>query len=68
MTPKATLSVTGESMADGPAMFGRPKGIAIDSDGHVYVADAQLNRMQVYSAEGKPLLTFGSEGWDRVSS
>jgi hypothetical protein len=44
-------------------MFGRPKGIAIDADGHVYVADAQMNRLQVFSPEGKPLVTFAGKGW-----
>jgi len=44
-------------------MLGRPKGIAIDSDGHVYVADAQLNRMQAFSPEGTALISVGSTGY-----
>ena len=44
-------------------MFARPKGIAIDADGHVYVADSVLNRLQVFSPEGKPLLSFSGTGW-----
>ena len=30
---------------DGPGYFARPKGIAIDSDGHVWVADAMQDRV-----------------------
>jgi DNA-binding beta-propeller fold protein YncE len=47
---------------DGPSLFGRPKGIAADSDGHIYVADSLLNIVQIYSPEGKPLLAFSGPG------
>lgn len=40
--------------------FGRPKGIAVDRDGRIYVADAAYNHVQVFSANGQVLTSFGS--------
>ncbi|MGA9544459.1 MAG: hypothetical protein WBQ85_12875, partial [Candidatus Sulfotelmatobacter sp.] len=48
---------------DGPGEFTRPKGIAIDCDGHVWVADANLNRLQVFTPEGDLRLIVGGFGW-----
>ncbi len=45
---------------DGPGHFAQPKGIAIDCDGHIWVADAMQNRVQVYSSEGQLLIYMGS--------
>jgi len=45
-----------------PGQFVRPKGIAIDSEGHIYVADAEFNNFQIFSPEGQPLLAVGSLG------
>ena len=42
---------------DGPGYFARPKGIAVDSDGHIWVADEMEDRLQVFNREGQ-LLTF----------
>ena len=47
---------------DRPGQFIRPKGIAVDSEGHVYVADAEFNNFQVLSPEGQPLLAVGKLG------
>ena len=33
---------------DGPGYFARPKGIAVDGDGHVWVADGIQERVQVF--------------------
>jgi DNA-binding beta-propeller fold protein YncE len=42
---------------DGPGYFSRPKGIAVDSDGHIWVADEMQDRLQVFNREGQ-LLTY----------
>jgi DNA-binding beta-propeller fold protein YncE len=42
--------------------FARPKGIVVDTDGHVWVADAMLNRLQVFTPEGQVLMSFGGYG------
>ncbi len=44
------------SLGDLPGYFTRPKGIGVDSDGHVYVVDAAFNNIQIYNREGNQLL------------
>ncbi len=39
-----------------------PKGVACDSDGHVYVVDARFENVQVFDRTGQLLLAFGEEG------
>ena len=45
-----------------PGTFSRPKGIGIDSDGHVYVVDAAFNNFQIFDETGQLLLFIGGEG------
>ena len=45
-----------------PGIFGRPKGVAIDSDGHIWVADGVQDRVQVFNKEGQLLISFGGHG------
>lgn len=47
---------------DGSGHLSQPKGIAIDSQGHVYVAGATIDRVQIFSPTGQFLLAFGSKG------
>jgi hypothetical protein len=42
---------------DGPGYFARPKGIAVDCDGHIWVADEYQDRVEVFNREGQ-LLTY----------
>ena len=42
--------------------FHRPKGIALDSEGHVYVVDAAFNNFQIFDREGQLLLFVGTTG------
>ncbi len=42
--------------------FAQSKGVAMDTDGHIYVADVRMNMVQVFSPEGELLLAFGSGG------
>lgn len=42
--------------------FGGVGGIAVGSDGRIYVLDAQAQRIQVYSAEGEYQMTVGGPG------
>ncbi|MCP4246604.1 MAG: hypothetical protein GY778_06110 [bacterium] len=50
------------SPGDGPGNLALPKGVAIDSRGHVYVVDARFENVQVFDAQGRILMSFGSEG------
>lgn len=44
--------------------FSRPKGVAVDSEGHVYVVDAAFNNFQIFSNTGELLLFVGGIGKD----
>jgi DNA-binding beta-propeller fold protein YncE len=47
---------------DGPGYFARPKGVAIDSDNHIWVVDGQQDRVQVFNQEAQLLISFGGHG------
>lgn len=47
---------------DAPGDLALPKGIARDSDGHVYVVDGRFENVQVFDSAGRLLLFFGAEG------
>jgi DNA-binding beta-propeller fold protein YncE len=47
---------------DAAGDFALPKGVAFDSDGHLYVSDAQFENIQVFDESGQLLLAFGEEG------
>lgn len=42
--------------------FARPKGVAVDSEGHIYVVDAAFGNVQIFNSEGLLLLFFGQMG------
>ena len=48
----------------GDGEFDRPRGIAVDSDGNVYVADSGNNRIQKFSSTGVFLDKWGERGND----
>ncbi|WP_200762550.1 6-bladed beta-propeller [Nitrosophilus alvini] len=50
-------------LGDAPGMFARPKGIGIDTEGHIYVADAAFNNVQIFDDKGTVLLYFGGAGF-----
>ncbi len=50
-------------LGDKPGMFSRPKGIGIDSEGHIYVSDAAFNNVQIFDDRGNILLYFGGAGF-----
>lgn len=47
------------SRGDGPGEFQIIKGIAADSENHIYVADAKANSVAIFSNKGEYLLTLG---------
>ena len=53
--------VVGRS-GDAPGDMALPKGVAVDSDGHLYVVDARFENVQVFDPEGRLLMYFGEEG------
>lgn len=50
------------SQGSGAGQFSTPTGIAIDSDGNVYIADAGTNRIQKFSSSGEFILSWGGSG------
>jgi DNA-binding beta-propeller fold protein YncE len=50
------------SPGDGPAEFFDPEGIAVDGGGNIYVAEANNQRIQKLSPEGKSLALWGTRG------
>jgi predicted methyltransferase len=40
----------------------RPKGVAFDTEGHLYVVDAYASLVQVFNREGQLLYYFGRRG------
>ncbi|SJZ49614.1 6-bladed beta-propeller [Selenihalanaerobacter shriftii] len=51
-------------LGDSSGSFARPKGIAVDSEGHIYVVDALFGAVQIFNEEGKLLLVVGEKGTD----
>jgi len=47
---------------DGQGDVFRPKGLAIDTEGHYYIADAFQNAVQVFDPDGDLLYAFGGKG------
>jgi DNA-binding beta-propeller fold protein YncE len=45
-----------------PGMFARPKGVAVDRQGLVYVVDAATQVVQLFDPEGRLLMFFGQAG------
>ena len=50
------------SKGDAAGDFALPKGVAFDSDGHLYVVDAQFENIQIFDDHGRLLLAVGREG------
>ena len=49
-------------LGTGSGYFARAKGVAVDSEGHIYIADALSNQVQIFDRDGIFLLGFGSDG------
>ena len=50
------------SAGDGPGTFARPKGVALDSESHIYIIDASFDNYQIFNQIGQLLLYVGSTG------
>ncbi len=50
------------SIGTGDGQFNQPWGIAVNGTGHVYITDAENDRVQVFTATGQFVNTWGSTG------
>lgn len=57
---QAELVIGGPGEAPGQLLA--PKGLALDAQGNLYVADSQHHRIQVFDALGHPLRQWGYQG------
>ena len=49
-------------IGDRAGNFVRPKGIAVDSEDHIYIVDSAFNNFQIFDKEGRLLLFVGDGG------
>ena len=49
-------------VGDGSGDLNRPKGVAVDGEGHVYVVEGLHDVVQIFDSEGHFLLSFGEPG------
>jgi sugar lactone lactonase YvrE len=47
---------------DAAGDFSLPRGVAVDSEGHIYVVDSQFENVQLFDREGRLLMAFGESG------
>src|SRR5205823_3986773 len=60
MTPDGIIGVAGDT-SEGPGQgLLRPRGVAVDGQGNVYVGDRGHHRIVVYSPEGQIIYTWGN--------
>ncbi len=52
---------------DGPAQLSNPRGVAVDAEGNVYVADHGNDRVSVFTSAGKPLAQLPAKYADLVA-
>ena len=53
--------ITTWNMGDDIGAKGTPEGIAVDSEGRVYISDYAAGRMQVFSNDGEMLWAWGNQ-------
>ncbi len=60
--PAKAPSVFNSGPGSGPGQLSRPKGIAADAEGNLYIADSGNGRIQKFDPDGKFLIAFGHDG------
>jgi len=61
-TPEGKFEGELGSNGNRPGYLARPRGLAKDSDGHVYISDAAFDAVQIFSEKNRLLLFVGQAG------
>lgn len=64
--PTGTHLLTIGELGGKAGTFFRPKGVAVDNAGNIYVSDSFLGTIQVFNAAGEFLYVVGDEGTTTV--
>ena len=59
---KGVAETTMGQIGDSPGALFRPKGVAVDSEDHLYIVDGLSGLVQVFDREGRLLYYFGKRG------
>ena len=62
VAPGGAVTAAVGRLGDGSGDLQSPKGVASDSEGHLYVVDALFDKVQIFDREGRLLLAFGAGG------
>jgi len=60
--PDGSYMQTFGRRGDAWGMFDKPKGVALDSFGNLYVVDSGWSNVQIFNSKGEVLLFFGGRG------
>jgi len=60
--PNGTAEGTMGQIGDSPGQIFRPKGVAVDSEDHLYIVDGLSGMVQVFDRQGRLLYFFGKRG------
>jgi tripartite motif-containing protein 71 len=60
--PASLTGKMGKGQGAGLGQLNSPRGIAVDAQGRVYVADLGNDRVAVFNADGSPAFNFGKKG------
>ncbi len=62
MNAQGELLGTIGQLGDAAGYMARPKGLAVDQAGHVFVSDSAFDNIQVFDMAGNLLMYWGSAG------
>ena len=62
LDPSGQVEYTIGQIGDEIGGMFRPKGVAVDSEGHIYIVDGSQGLVQVFNREGQLLYYFGQKG------
>ena len=65
-TPNGTNLRSFGTLGSGPGQFRYPRGVAVDDEGNILVADKRNHRIQKFTYDGQFLASVGTEGTEQL--